>query len=128
MLREPVIDARGADFLCNYFRSVSARYRARILAVGMVSTHVHILLAGDPQTDFPGLIGHFKGGSATTWNKTNAEAAGWKLRWARGYGLSTVGRRQIDDVRYYLKRQPEHHPAEAIGGWSGDRHSQEFYR
>ena len=127
-LREPLIDAQGADFLCNYFRSVSARYRGRILAVGMVSTHVHVLLAGDPQTDFPHLIGHLKGGSATTWNKTNAEASGWSLRWAAGYGLSTVGRRQVEGVRHYLRRQPEHHPAEAIAGWLGDRHSQEFLR
>lgn len=128
LLREPLIDARGAEFLCNYFRSVAARYRARILGVGMVTTHVHVLLAGDPQTDFPGLIGHLKGGSATTWNKTSAEEAGWQLRWAKGYGLSTVGRRQVEDVRCYLRRQPEHHPAERIEGWSGDRQSHEFMR
>ena len=127
-LREPSIDARGAEFLCNYFRSVAARYRAHIIAVGMVSTHVHVLLAGDPQTDFPKLIAHLKGGSATTWNKANAIKAGWRLRWAQGYGLSTVGRRQVDVVRHYLRRQPDHHPDERIEGWEGDRHSQEFFR
>ena len=128
LLREPLIDVRGADFLCNYFRSVAARYRARILAVGMVSTHVHVLLAGDPQTDFPRLIGHLKGGSATTWNKINAAEAGWSLRWARGYGLSTVGRSQVDGVREYLKRQPEHHPLVRIANWKGDRQTQEMLR
>ena len=126
--RERLIDRQGAGFLCNYFRSVSARYRARILAVGMVSTHVHVFIAGDPQTDWPKLIGHMKGGSATTWNKSNAPSAGWQLRWAPSYGLSTVGRRQVDQVREYLRRQPEHHPDEQIEGWPGDLQSQEFLR
>ena len=127
-LREPLIDAAGAAFLCNYIRSVSARYRARILAIGMVSTHVHVLLAGDPQTDFPKLIGHIKGGSATTWNKINAEKAGWRMQWAAGYGLTTVGRTQIDQARAYLRRQPLHHPKYRIEGWPGDLQSHEDFR
>ena len=127
-LREPSLDAEAARFLCPYFRSVSARYRARILAVGAVSTHVHVLIAGDPQTDFPKLIGHLKGGSATTWNKLHAESAGWRMQWAPGYGLSTVGRTQVTTVREYLRRQPEHHPLERIEEWEGDRQDQELIR
>jgi REP element-mobilizing transposase RayT len=96
--------------------------------VGAVSTHIHVLIAGDPQTDFPRLIGHLKGGSATTWNKVHAESAGWKMQWAPGYGLSTVGRTQVTAVREYLRRQPEHHPLERIEGWEGDRHDQELLR
>jgi putative transposase len=127
-LREPLLDAAAARFVCPYFRSVAARYRARILAVGAVSTHVHVLIAGDPQTDFPKLIGHLKGGSATTWNKVHAEAAGWRMQWAPGYGLSTVGRTQVQSVREYLGRQPEHHPLERIDGWEGDRQDHELLR
>ena len=127
-LREPSLDAAAARFLCPFLRSVSARYRARILAVGAVSTHVHVLIAGDPQTDFPKLIGHLKGGSATTWNKLHAESAGWRMQWAAGYGLSTVGRAQVSTVREYLRRQPEHHPLERIEGWEGDRQDQELIR
>lgn len=127
-LREPSLDAAAARFLCPFFRSVSARYRARILAVGAVSTHVHVLITGDPQTDFPKLIGHLKGGSATTWNKLHAESAGWRMQWAPGYGLSTVGRTQVTAVREYLRRQPEHHPLERIEGWEGDRQDQELIR
>lgn len=127
-LRAPLIDKAGAEFLCNYLRSVSARYRARILGIGMVSTHVHVFIAGDPQTDFPRLIAHLKGGSATTWNKLRAAEAGWSLLWAPGYGLSTVGRTQVDAVREYLRRQPDHHPLERIEGWDGDLQSQELLR
>ena len=127
-LREPCIDHRCIEFLCAFARSVSARYRGRILAIGAVRTHVHVLLAGDPQTDWPRLIAHIKGGSATTWNKLHAAKAGWRLQWAPGYGLSTVGRTQVDGVREYLRRQPEHHPLERIEGWMGDRQDHEQLR
>ena len=102
-LRGPTLDADAARFLCRYLRAVSARYRCRILEIGMVRSHVHILVAGHPQTDFPKLVGHLKGGSATVWNKDYAVGSGWELRWAPGYGLSTVGRRQIE----FLEPLPE---------------------
>ena len=127
-LREPLLDAECAVFLCAFLRSVAGKYRARVLAIGAVRSHVHVLLAGDPQTDFPGLIGHMKGGSATTWNKVRATEAGWRLIWAPSYGLSTVGRRQVPAVREYLRQQPEHHPDERIEGWPGDRQDHEFLR
>src|SRR6478736_1574525 len=86
--REAILDATAADFLCSFVRSVAPRYRVRVLGVGIVSTHVHVLFSAHPQTDFPKLIAHFKGGSSTVWNKDYASRAGWFLRWAVGYGLS----------------------------------------
>lgn len=114
--------------LSRFLRTVAARYRARILEIGATRTHVHVLLSGHPQTDFPKLIQHLKGGSSTLWNKSHAAPAGWRLRWADGYGLSTVGWRQVATIRAYLRDQPRHHPDEAIEGWAGDRPTEEFLR
>lgn len=126
--REPLIDAKAARFLSRFLRSIASRYRARVLAMGAVRTHVHVLLSASPQTDWPKLIGHLKGGSSTLWNKDYSVVAGWKLRWAAGYGLSTVGRRQVEMVRAYLRAQPVHHPEDRIEGWDGERQSQEDLR
>jgi REP element-mobilizing transposase RayT len=79
-------------------------------------------------TAFPRLLGQMKGGSATVWNRDYAPEAGWKLRWAQGYGISTVSPRQIDTVRAYLRAQPVHHPDERIEGWKGDRPGYETMR
>ena len=127
-LREPLLDATAARFLSRFLRVVASQYRVRILAIGAVRSHIHILLSGHPQTDFPKLIGHLKGGSATIWNKEYAPEEGWTLRWAQGYGLSTVGRTQVEMVRAYLRAQPQHHPIEQIEGWDGDRSSHEELR
>ena len=127
-LREPLLDATAAKFLCRYVRKVASHHRVRILLVGAVRTHVHILLTASPQTAFSSFIGEAKGGSSTTWNKDYSITAGWSLRWAPGYGLSTVGRRQLAAVREYLRAQASHHPGEEIEGWGGDRESHEDFR
>jgi REP element-mobilizing transposase RayT len=126
--REPLLDAKAARFLSRFLRAIASRYRARVLAMGAVRTHVHVLLAASPQTDFPKLICQLKGGSSTIWNKDYSMEAGWRLRWSAGYGLSTVGRRQVESVRGYLRAQPFHHPDERIEGWEGERQSREDLR
>lgn len=126
--RAPLLDARCASFLCRFLRAAGAEHRTRILQIGAVRTHVHVLVVCHPMTEFPRLIGHLKGGSATVWNKDYAPEAGWKLRWAQGYGISTVSPRHTDGVRAYLRAQPEHHPSERIEGWGGDRPGHETMR
>jgi len=43
-----------------------------------------------------------------------------RLYWAKGYSVHSVSARALDTVRAYLRRQPIHHPAEAIVDWEGD--------
>ena len=126
--RAPLLDARCAEFLSRFLRAAAADHRSRVLEMGAVRTHVHLLVACHPMTEFPGLLGHLKGGSATVWNRDYAPDAGWRLRWAQGYGISTVSPRQCDGVRAYLRAQPEHHPSERIEGWRGDRPGHETMR
>ena len=89
-------------------------HHARVLAVGMVSTHVHVLLRFESTTVLAVLVQALKGGSATVLNRELRD--GPPLRWERGYAIQSVGR-QVDAVRAYLGRQPEHHPLERILGW-----------
>jgi putative transposase len=126
--RTPLLDKECAEFLRRYVRAAAGHYRATVLEIGAVRSHVHSLIVAHPMTDLSRMIGHIKGGSATVWNKDYAEMAGWKLKWASGYGLSTVSPRQLDAVRRYLRAQPIHHPSERIEGWDGDRPSHESMR
>ncbi|MFI5235895.1 MAG: IS200/IS605 family transposase [Gemmatimonadales bacterium] len=114
--REPSVTARLAEFLCRYLRHVALEERARILEIGAVSTHLHLLLAADPQTPLPRLIQRLKGGSARVAFKDNVGV----IRWAQGYNLETITPSDIDGVRAYLRSQPTHHPEQAIDGWRGD--------
>jgi REP-associated tyrosine transposase len=118
--RLPLLDAELAAFLGRYLRSIARQERAHVLEMGIVTTHLHLLVRTDPQTNLSRLVQRFKGGSA---HQANVERLGRGvdgLRWAKGYTLETVSSRGLEAVRQYLRTQHERHPKEAIPGWAGD--------
>jgi len=86
----------------------------------MVSTHLHLLVRVHPTTVVPRLLQRWKGGSAVVAGKEQRSIDGHDLRWAKGYSIHSVGQRQLESVRQYLRDQPLHHPTEIIVGWPGD--------
>ncbi len=118
--RQPLIDAGVARFLCGFLRAVAAQEGARILQIGMVRTHVHVLVRVHPTTVLSRLLQRLKGGSAAIAGKERHAPPDNRLRWAKGYSIYSVSPRSLDAVRHYLRTQPEHHPDMVITGWTGD--------
>lgn len=112
--RAPLIDARVAEFLSRYLRDVAFQERTRVVALGMVQTHVHMLLRIHPQTSITRLVPRLKGGSASVAGRAGHCQVARPLRWARGYSIDSVSHRAVDIVQDYVLAQPNHHPAEAI--------------
>ena len=119
--RSPLIDAGLARFLTGFLRAIAHDERARILEMGLVRTHVHLLVRAHPQTDLSRLLQRLKGSSASVAGKERHSSEGNRLRWAKGYSIYTVGSRDLVAVREYLRAQPVRHPDEAIPGWPGDQ-------
>jgi REP element-mobilizing transposase RayT len=113
--RLPLVTADRARILARYLRVTARHHQARVLEVGMVTTHVHLLLQFEPSTALVKLVQALKGGSATVINREVPTQP--PLRWARGYSMHTLGERHLDAVRAYIARQPEKHPLERIAGW-----------
>jgi len=118
--RSRLIDAGLATFLCPYFRGVARQERAHAVVVGMVTTHVHVLLRAHPTTDLTRLVQRLKGGSSALAGKANYSTTGVRLKWPRGYSIATLSTRALMGAREYLRGQPVRHAAEAIAGWRGD--------
>ena len=116
--RQPTIDATVARFLTRYLPAVARQERAGLHAVGMVRTHVHLLLQLHPTTNISRLLQRLKGGSSVLANR-EGHAAARPLRWARGYNIESVSPRALAAAREYVQQQPAHHPRDAIPGWSG---------
>jgi putative transposase len=124
--RAPLIGLECARFLCRYLRSITQEERARVLAIGIVSTHVHLLLATHPSTNLPKLIQRLKGASARVANKEGHVPLTKPLHWAEGYNIQTVSLSLLQQTRAYVLDQHDHHPTEAIPGWEGDREMPEW--
>jgi putative transposase len=119
--RERLIDAGLARFLCAFLRGVAGQERTQILEIGMVRTHVHLLVRLHPTTRLDRLLQRLKGGSAAIAGKERHSTEGHQLRWAKGYSIHSVSARSVAAVRDYLRAQPRRHPDAVIPGWSGDQ-------
>jgi REP element-mobilizing transposase RayT len=102
--RQPTIEATLAEFLADNFAVIIRQERARLMEIGIVSTHVHLLVRFHPTTALPRLVQRLKGGTATIANQQRLPGTRI-LRWA----LELAGS--------YVRNQHLHHPSDAIPGW-----------
>src|SRR5437879_4128508 len=96
--REPLIDNGIAEFLCRYLRVVAHQERARVLEIGVVTTHVHVLVRAHPQTDLTRLVQRSKGGSSAIAGKERHSTTGTRLKWNKGYSIVTLGPRSLEQT------------------------------
>jgi putative transposase len=115
--RAALIDLPRAQFLTRYLHAVVRQERAELWAMGIVSTHVHLLLRLHPLTSIPKLMQRMKGGSSAVARKEGIGNPIQALFWSKGYNAESVSGRAIENVRDYVNSQARRHPDEAITGW-----------
>ena len=82
------------------------RNQVHVLAAAILADHVHLLVSFRPATRLSDFVGTAKGLAARTANQRVPGA----IRWARGFHVASLGRKDIDSVRGYLKIQNQRHP------------------
>jgi REP element-mobilizing transposase RayT len=117
--RAPILDVGIARFLDRFLRAIAREERAIVLELGIVRTHVHVLVRYHPMTDLTRLMQRLKGSSAAVANKERHSSTGAPLLWSKGYSIDAVSPRAITDARAYVRAQAEHHPELAIADWGG---------
>jgi putative transposase len=113
--RAALIDVDVAEYLAANLPIIARQERAHLLELGIVSTHVHMLIRIHPTTSVTRLLQRMKGGTAAGINKRYPAS---DLRWAKGYNIDSVSLRALEAVAGYVCDQPLHHPDEAIAGRS----------
>jgi REP element-mobilizing transposase RayT len=106
----PLIDARRAAALERYLRAVLRWERCRVVALGLTSTHVQLLLRLHPTTRLPRLLHRLKTGSAKNLNRTLPAARGAALVWAPGCLVHSVSSGVVTGVSEFVRDQATHHP------------------
>ena len=75
--RTPLIDVEGARFLCRVLRPMAHENRAEVLEMGMVSTHIHLLIRAQPKTDLPTMVGRMKGATSRIAKRDSIAPLSW---------------------------------------------------
>ncbi|GMU82160.1 MAG: hypothetical protein AMXMBFR47_20310 [Planctomycetota bacterium] len=84
---------------------------ASLLELGGTDDHVHLAIRIAPSVTISELVQEIKGASSFEVNKALGRGS---LEWQRGYGVVSFGRRNLEWVREYIRRQREHHGAGSV--------------
>ena len=105
--RDALIRREWKDELERYVTGIVQNHRHKMLAIGTMPDHVHILIGYNVNQLIPDLVEEIK-------TPSNAFIKGkrlskFKLEWQKGYGAFTHSHSQIDFVAKYILYQEEHY-------------------
>jgi len=107
--RLPLIHAGAAAFLRRVLPEIARRHGTRVVDLGIVRNHVHLVLELPPHVDIPRLVQGLKGASARIANRDGVMPR-TRLRWANGYDLRSLGVRDLRRAIEYVRAQSTRHP------------------
>jgi len=104
--RESLIKDRWRDELYKYIITIIQKYDHKVLSIGGMEDHIHILFGFRPTQSLSNLIQEVKRDSSEWINQKR-----WvlKFEWQEGYGAFSYGKSQISDVANYIENQAKHH-------------------
>ena len=105
--RAPLLNATIRPNLHAYLATVARNADCECYRVGGMSDHVHLAIRLARTITAAQLVEELKT-SSSKWLKTQAPAlAGFA--WQRGYGVFSVGPKDLEALRHYIDAQEEHH-------------------
>ncbi len=100
------LDSFSADDILTAVEDACLRCAVRSIRSAVLADHVHLLVSYRPSTRLSEFVRLCKAGAAY---RANCRVAG-AVRWARGYYIASVGKRDLPRVEQYIARQFERHP------------------
>ena len=105
--REPLIVSEYEPVIHAYLKKILNGKSSRVLAIGGMSDHVHILCSLPATLSISSLVKFLKGGASHWFNETYPSLT--PLYWQNGYGAFSISPNNLDKVKTYVDRQKEIH-------------------
>jgi len=102
--RAPLIPQDRQEELWSYLLGIARHMEVKILAIGGVHDHLHLLIALPPKMNLAKVMCELKANSSKWLNES-----GVRFSWQEGYGAFSVSPSRIEDVQRYIRNQAEHH-------------------
>ena len=105
--RESLIKRDWKERLYKYIIAIIQNHEHKVLAIGGMADHVHLLFGFRPTQALSELMQQVKRNSSE-WINKNKLVLG-RFSWQEGYGAFSYGKSQISDVVNYIENQERHH-------------------
>ena len=105
--RISLINKEWQDRLFHYIVAIIQNHGHKVLSIGGMPDHVHVLFGFRPTQSLSELMQNVKRNSSEWINKEKLIAG--RFSWQEGYGAFSYSRSQIPQVIKYIENQEEHH-------------------
>lgn len=106
--RQPLIKLDREAELYRYIVAKADDIGCIIHAIGGVEDHIHVVVSIPPTLAIADFVKRIKGSSAHHLNQF-LSASGHKFGWQEGYGVFSMGSKQLEQAIEYVKNQKVHH-------------------
>ncbi|MDR1729844.1 MAG: IS200/IS605 family transposase [Prevotellaceae bacterium] len=105
--RLALIKTDWQDRLYQYIIAIIQNHGHKVLSIGGMPDHVHVLFGFRPTQSLSELMQQVKRNSSEWINKEKLALG--KFSWQEGYGAFSYSKSQITQVAKYIENQEEHH-------------------
>lgn len=105
--RQCLIQPDWKEELYKYMTGCITNHGCKLLSIGGVADHIHILTGMNPDVSCATLMADVKR-SSTLWINKKFYRPGW-FSWQNGYGVFSYARSAIPNVARYIENQVRHH-------------------
>jgi REP element-mobilizing transposase RayT len=105
--RDALVRREWKDNLGKYITGIVQNHHHKLLAIGAMPDHIHILIGYNLNHLIPDIVEEIKT-SSNAWVKRERLSI-FNFAWQKGYGAFTYSHNQIDGLVKYILTQEEHH-------------------
>ncbi len=105
--RQNLIQSEWKHELYKYITGIVTNHKQKLISIGGVADHIHILIGFKPNFEISKLVQEIKANSSRFINQKRFVKG--KFRWQEGFGAFSYSRSQLDTVIRYIENQEKHH-------------------
>jgi REP element-mobilizing transposase RayT len=106
--RQPLINSDREDELYRYIIAKADALGCIVHAIGGIEDHIHLIVSIPPTLALAEFVKKIKGSSAHYLNQALSASLD-KFGWQEGYGVFSLGGKQLEQAVDYVKNQKAHH-------------------
>lgn len=110
--RENLIMPSWREELYRYITGIVSNHEQKLIAIGGISDHLHILVGLKTNCDVSKLVQEIKANSSCWINKKGFVRG--RFYWQEGFGAFSYSRSQLDNVIRYIQNQDKHHQQQSF--------------
>jgi len=105
--RQNLISKQYKDELYKYITGIIQSKKQKVIVIGGMPDHIHILIGIKPDIALSDLVRDVKANSSKFINEKRWVVG--KFSWQEGFGAFSYSQSQLDSIASYIKNQEKHH-------------------